>query len=233
MRLLRAEAEARLTEGSADGVEELSTRSPSSALGGNPAGRWFGNLPVGAKISTALAVALLAGLIASVIGMFGLSTVNGNATDIYQENLQPTAALASAQGSFDDEIFGLAMMNIASSETGVEQSRQAALAAADLVVTGVKAYEDLGLDAAQAEPASQLQDGLTAFNKVRDEQLIPAAAKNSAPTPRSTAARPPHWWTRSTTPSTRSAPLRPPAPARPRRTPRTPTTPTGCRCWAA
>jgi len=161
-------------------VEEQSAAPSPPLPGGNPAARWFADLPVGAKISAALAVAVIAGVAASVIGMMGLSTAAGNATAIYEENLQPTAALATAQGSFDDEIFDLAMMNIAGSDADIERSRQAALDAAGLLASGVKSYQGLGLEPAQEEPARQLNEALAAFGKVRDEQLLPAAAKNTA-----------------------------------------------------
>jgi hypothetical protein len=150
-------------------VEEQSAALPP-LLGGNPAARWFANLPVGAKISAALAVAVIAGVAASAIGMMGLSTAAGNATAIYEENLQPTAALASAQGSFDDEIFNLAMMNIASSGADIEKCRQSALDAADLLAAGVKSYQDLGLGPAQEQPATQLNEALAALPGRSQEQ---------------------------------------------------------------
>jgi len=153
--------------------------APPPLLGGNPAARWFTNLPVGAKISAALAAAVIAGVTASAIGLTGLSTAAGNATGIYEENLQPTVMLATAQGSFDDQILDLATLNIARSDADIEESRQGARDAADLLATGVKSYQDLGLDPAQEEPARELNEALTAFGKVRDEQLLPAAAKNS------------------------------------------------------
>ncbi|MFD0522031.1 methyl-accepting chemotaxis protein [Paractinoplanes durhamensis] len=139
---------------------------------------WFGNLRVGVKITTAVAVAVFAGIVVAVLGLTGMSVANGNAVAIYQENLQPSAALANAQGSFDDEIFGLSMMSIATSTAGTEQARKESLAAADMVATGVQGYADLGLDQAQEAPIAALTAGLTAFNKVRDELLIPAAAKS-------------------------------------------------------
>jgi methyl-accepting chemotaxis protein len=161
-------------------VESQSTVVLPASSGGNPAGRWFGSLPVGVKISIALALALLAGLGASIVGMIGLSTANSNANTIYEENLRPAGALARAQGAFDDEIFNLVMMNVDSSPAGVQQSRQAALDAAGLLATGVNDYQNLGLDPAQEKPAQLLSDGLTAFDRVRDEQLIPAVARGSA-----------------------------------------------------
>ncbi|GIF23378.1 methyl-accepting chemotaxis protein [Actinoplanes tereljensis] len=141
-------------------------------------GNWFGNLRVGVKITAAVAVAVIAGLVVAVLGLVGMSVANGNANDIYQENLIPSGALASAQGSFDDEIFGLSMMSIATSATDTQKSRTEALAAADLVVAGVKSYADLGLDQPQEAPIASLNSALTAFDKVRDEQLIPAATKS-------------------------------------------------------
>jgi methyl-accepting chemotaxis protein len=139
-------------------------------------GGWFGNQPVGAKITMALSVAVVAGLIVAGIGLLGMSKADDNANAIYEENLKPTAVLASAQGSFDDELFNLAIMNVAGSAAGTEQARQEALAAADLIATGLKGYVDLGLAPEQQEPVAQLQEGLDAFAKVRDGQLIPAAA---------------------------------------------------------
>jgi methyl-accepting chemotaxis protein len=145
------------------------------ALGGNPAGRWFGNLRVGAKISLALGVALLAGVLVAVLGVVGLSDADANANAIYQENLKPAAVLADAKDSFGDEIFALAMMDIAIGAQDRQQQRQAALAAADLITTGLRGYEAAGLVAAQKSAVAQVDQGLAAFNQVRDAQLIPAA----------------------------------------------------------
>ncbi|WP_213007742.1 methyl-accepting chemotaxis protein [Paractinoplanes toevensis] len=136
---------------------------------------WFDNLRVGVKIGLALSLALLAGAVVAVAGMLALRTANANATAIYEENLKPAGALASAQGSFDDEVFNLTMMEIADTPSATEQRRTAVLAAADLVDSGLSGYEALGLEAAQQEPVTQLRNGLTALATVRDKQLIPAA----------------------------------------------------------
>ncbi len=124
----------------------------------------------------ALSVTVIAGLIVAGIGLRGMSQADHNAEAIYEENPKPTAVLASAQGSFDDELFNLAIMNVTGTAAGTEQARQEALAAADLIATGLKGYVDLGLAPEQEEPVARLQDGLAAFAKVRDGQLIPAAA---------------------------------------------------------
>ena len=52
---------------------------------------WFGNLKVGAKITLALAVALLAGAIVAIAGLNGLSKANAAATTIHAGNLTPSA----------------------------------------------------------------------------------------------------------------------------------------------
>jgi methyl-accepting chemotaxis protein len=141
-------------------------------------GSWFANLRVGVKITAALAVAVLAGLVVAGLGLVGMSTANSNATAIYQENLQPSAALAGAQGSFDDELFGLSMMNIATTAAGTAQRREEVVAAADLLASAVRSYADLGLDQPQQAPLDSLNAGLTAFDKVRDDQLMPAAVRS-------------------------------------------------------
>ena len=143
-------------------------------------GGWFGNLRVGVKIGLALAVALLAGSLVAAVGMAGMSTANANANLIYEENLKPSATIASAQGSFDDEIFSLAMMNIAETPAAAEQERQEALTAAGLVQQQIQEYQALGLDAAQQAPVDSLAQALAAFDKVRDSQLIPAATASEA-----------------------------------------------------
>ncbi|XVV15229.1 methyl-accepting chemotaxis protein [Actinoplanes sp. CA-131856] len=147
-------------------------------VSGAPLTRWFDDLRVGVKITLALLVALLAGGAVAALGVSGMSTANANATAIYEENLKPSGALANAQGSFDDEIFGVAMMNIAGTAATTEKYRQEALAAAELVGAGLEEYRALGLDPAQQQPVDELDSVLPALNKVRDNSLIPAATNS-------------------------------------------------------
>ncbi|MFF5075719.1 methyl-accepting chemotaxis protein [Actinoplanes sp. NPDC000266] len=147
-------------------------------VGGAPLARWFDDLRVGVKITLALLVALLAGGAVAALGVSGMSTANANATTIYEENLKPSGALANAQGSFDDEIFGVALMNIAGTAATTERYRQEALTAADLVVAGLDEYRALGLDPAQQQPVDELDSALPALDKVRDSSLIPAATNS-------------------------------------------------------
>jgi methyl-accepting chemotaxis protein len=149
---------------------------------GTPLGQWFGNLRVGVKISLAILVALLAGVVVATVGLVALGKADTSATAIYQDNLKPSATLATAQGSFDDEIFSLAMMNVVISDADTQKYRQKALTAADLVAADAKAYEALGLDPPQRDPVTQLQQGLAAFNKIRDAQLLPAATDTDSST---------------------------------------------------
>jgi methyl-accepting chemotaxis protein len=139
------------------------------------AGGWFGNLRVGVKISLALAVALLAGGLVAAVGLAGLNTANTHANNIYEENLKPSAMIASAQGSFDDELFALAMMNIADTPATTEQQRKTALESGEEIVAALDEYRALGLEAAQRETVDSLEQALTAFVAVRDDRLIPAA----------------------------------------------------------
>ena len=144
------------------------------------AGGWFANLRVGLKISMALAVALLAGTVVAALGLTGLSSTAASSTAIYEDNFQPAAALAVAQGAFDDELLNLAMLNIATGEADVATHRQAATASAGVVEAGVKSYQDLGVTGAQEESVTQLRQGLTAFGKVRDDLLIPATTSSDS-----------------------------------------------------
>ncbi|MFI7545839.1 methyl-accepting chemotaxis protein [Actinoplanes sp. NPDC049599] len=147
-------------------------------MGAKSGGGWFGNLRVGVKISLALAVALLAGGLVATVGLAGMSTANTNATTIYEENLKPSATIAGAQGAFDDQLFALAMMNIANTPALTETERQNALAAAGRVTQQMEQYEALGLEAAQRAPVDSLAQTLAAFVKVRDDLLIPAATNS-------------------------------------------------------
>ncbi|XVU30438.1 methyl-accepting chemotaxis protein [Actinoplanes sp. CA-054009] len=147
-------------------------------VSGAPLTRWFDDLRVGVKITLALLVALLAGGAVAALGVSGMSAANANATAIYEENLKPSGALANAQGSFDDELFGMAMMNIASTAATTEKYRQEALAAAGLISAGLEEYRALGLDPAQQQPVDELDSVLPALNDVRDKSLFPAATKS-------------------------------------------------------
>ncbi|GAA2716025.1 methyl-accepting chemotaxis protein [Actinoplanes palleronii] len=148
-----------------------------------PAGRrgalgFFGDLPVGVKISGAVAVAVLAGGAVAAAGLAGLNTANSKANGIVAENLKPSQALAVTQGAFDDELLDLARMNIATADAGTEKFRQAALQAHELTVQGIKAYADLGLTSTQQTAVAVIDDGLTTLADIRDKQLVPAAAKD-------------------------------------------------------
>ena len=152
----------------------------SSAVAPSSGGGWFGNLRVGVKIGLALGAALLAGALVAAVGLIGLSTANANATMIYEENLRPAATIATAQGAFDDQLFALAMMNVAETPAATEQERQEVLTAAGIFEQQIQEYESHGLEAAQQAPVDSLTQALVAFDKVRDDQLIPAAAAHDS-----------------------------------------------------
>ncbi|WP_436534763.1 methyl-accepting chemotaxis protein [Actinoplanes sp. HUAS TT8] len=139
---------------------------------------FFSDLRVGVKISVAIAVALLAGVAVAAAGLVGLSQADRHARAIYEENLQPSQALAVAQGSFDDELLDLARMTIAVTDSETESFRQEALDAHDLTVKGVEAYAGLGLAAEQQAAVTAITDGLTKLADIRDNQLF-AAARSS------------------------------------------------------
>jgi methyl-accepting chemotaxis protein len=145
-----------------------------SAAENGTTGSWFGNLGVGVKISLALLVSLLAGGVVAAVGLVALSKANANAIEIYEENLKPSAALAAAQGSFDDELFDLAMANISAEASETQERLSSAKQSASLVQAGVDDYAALGLEPAQQSPMTALKQGLTAFNTARDTRLVPA-----------------------------------------------------------
>ncbi|BBH67808.1 hypothetical protein ACTI_44930 [Actinoplanes sp. OR16] len=140
---------------------------------------FFGDLPVGVKISGALAVALLAGGAVAAAGLAGLSTANSKANAIVEENLKPSQALAVTQGAFDDELLNLARMNIAVTDAGAENFRQAAIDAHELTLQGIEQYAGLGLTSVQQTAVTTINDGLTTLAGIRDDQLVPAAAKGN------------------------------------------------------
>ncbi|UQU62861.1 methyl-accepting chemotaxis protein [Couchioplanes caeruleus] len=149
----------------------MARRRPATESGTS----WFGNLGVGVKISLALVVSLLAGGVVATVGLVALSRANVNATEIYEENLKPSAALAAAQGAFDDELFDLAMANVAAEASEAQERLGTAKQAAAVVQQGADDYAALGLEPAQQSPMTALKEGLTAFNAARDARLIPAA----------------------------------------------------------
>ncbi|UQU62862.1 methyl-accepting chemotaxis protein [Couchioplanes caeruleus] len=138
-------------------------------------GGWIANLRVGVKIGLALVVSLLAGGVVAAVGLLALGTANANAHAIYEQNLKPAAALAAAQGSFDDEQFMLALATVSDerseSEVKVGEARRAATALA----TGVYTYKSLGLQGTKGQLIARLEKDLLAFHSARDAQLVPAA----------------------------------------------------------
>ncbi|MFI5845197.1 methyl-accepting chemotaxis protein [Catenuloplanes sp. NPDC051500] len=139
---------------------------------------WLGDLRISVKFGVALAVALFAGALVAVTGMAGLRSANQNALGIYEENLQPSQMLAAAQGAFDDELFSLTLMNIAGTDAMTAQRRTEMTAAVDALTAGLAEYERLGLAPEQQTPFTAIQDGLAAFDKARDDQLLRAAASS-------------------------------------------------------
>ncbi|BCJ49549.1 methyl-accepting chemotaxis protein [Actinoplanes sp. NBRC 14428] len=144
----------------------------------HPVSRWFGNLRIGVKISLALLVAVLGGVSVAVGGMIGLREANENAVEIYEENLRPTASLARLQGAFDDQLVALALAEVSDAGSRTAQYRQAALDAGALVVKGLREYADAGLEPAQRTAVDELNQALSAFTRVRDDRLLPAAVAN-------------------------------------------------------
>ncbi|PRY32206.1 methyl-accepting chemotaxis protein [Pseudosporangium ferrugineum] len=144
----------------------------------HPVSRWFGNLRIGVKISLALLVAVLGGVSVAVGGMIGLREANENAVEIYEENLRPTASLARLQGAFDDQLLALALAEVSDAGSRTAQYRQAALDAGALVVKGLREYADAGLEPAQRTAVDELNQALSAFTRVRDDRLLPAAVAN-------------------------------------------------------
>ncbi|WP_306208050.1 methyl-accepting chemotaxis protein [Actinoplanes sp. RD1] len=146
---------------------------------GEQAGRaganWFGNLRVGVKISVAVGAALLAGGLVAGTGIAGMSTVKANGAAIYAENLLPSQALASAQGAFDDELLSLTMADIDSTTAESQQDFDKAVAAHQLVVSGIQGYAALGVDAAQEEPVATIKADLAKLAQARDSTLKTAA----------------------------------------------------------
>jgi methyl-accepting chemotaxis protein len=139
---------------------------------------WFADLRVGAKITFTLVVALLACALVALFGGRGLRDVDGRLTEIYEENLKPIQELAIAQEAFDEEIINLTLMNIASTATATTEKREAVRAASDVVDEGLATYINFGLTPEQQGYVDTLHAGLTAFRKVQDEQLVPAAQRN-------------------------------------------------------
>ena len=138
--------------------------------------RWFADLRVGVKIGLALGVALLAGMAANGVAMVALGRVNDNATAIYQENLLPATELADTQGAFDDELLALALSNSTVSTADSARKRDAAVTSGKDVDQVIAKYRALGVEPAQDQALTRLEQGLGAFTKVRDAKLIPALA---------------------------------------------------------
>jgi methyl-accepting chemotaxis protein len=138
---------------------------------------WFGDLRVGAKIAMALAVAMVAGGLVALFGGLGLRDVDARSTEIYEENLKPSHELALGQGSFDDALINLTMMNIAVTPAAKAERKQGVQAAGAAVTESLRAYEQHGLTAEQQGHMDQLQTALAAYSKLATEQLMPAAER--------------------------------------------------------
>ena len=138
-------------------------------------GGWFAGLRVGVKIGLALVVSLLAGGVVAAVGLAALGTANANATAIYEHNLKPSAVLAGAQGSFDDELFRLAMATVSDEPEEAQEYVAAAKGAATKAQDGVSGYEKLGLEGDQRKIVTHLKQSLSAFDTVRDARLVPTA----------------------------------------------------------
>ncbi|GAA0898659.1 methyl-accepting chemotaxis protein [Virgisporangium aurantiacum] len=136
---------------------------------------WFADLKVGAKIATALGVAMVACGAVALFGGLGLRDVDARSTEIYEENLKPIQQLADAQDAFEDGLLTLTLMNIATTPSATAQHKQDLSKVGGIVDTLLQEYQDLGLTAEQQKLMNDLRTALTSYRKVRTELLIPAA----------------------------------------------------------
>ena len=141
---------------------------------------WFGDLKVGVKISVALGTALLAGGIVAGTGLTALSSADKNSTSIVEENLKPSQQLASAKGSFDDELLLITQAYIATDAATIKKLVTESIAAGDLAASGVSNYSGLGVDPAQTEPLANVTNGLNALKTIINSTLATAAAANDS-----------------------------------------------------
>ncbi|GAA2470196.1 methyl-accepting chemotaxis protein [Winogradskya humida] len=139
---------------------------------------WFGDLKVGVKISVALGTALLAGGIVAGTGLTALSSADKNSTSIVEENLVPSQQLASAQGSFDDELLLITQAYISTDAATIKKLVTESTTAGDLAASGVGDYAGLGVDPAQTDPLTNVTNGLNALKTIINSTLAPAATAN-------------------------------------------------------
>ena len=136
---------------------------------------WFGDLRVGAKIATALAVAMVACGLVALFGGLGLRDVDARSTEIYEENLKPIQQLSDAQRAFEDGLLTVTLMTIASTQAETAKHKQELSKVGGVVDGLLQEYQDLGLAAEQQKLMDDLRTALTAYRNVRTDLLIPAA----------------------------------------------------------
>ncbi|GIE72808.1 methyl-accepting chemotaxis protein [Actinoplanes palleronii] len=143
--------------------------TPLPGRPGNPAARWFADLPVAAKIFTAVGVVAVAAIAAGVLAVASLSKVYASTESIVQSNMIPSLELADLR-------VAAVSVRVAVRDVALLSDKDAAVAkvtVADAAVTAAtEVYRQHATDPAAVDAFTQLW---AQYISIRDAKQIPAA----------------------------------------------------------
>ncbi|WIN00396.1 methyl-accepting chemotaxis protein [Actinoplanes oblitus] len=138
----------------------------------NPIVRWFADLPVGAKIFSAVGVVAAAAIIAGVLAVSSLAGVYDSTQTIVEKNLRPLGQLSEVRAA-------ALSVRVATRDVALLSDKDAAVAklkaADEAVTTAAAAYRPDAADPAAFDAFSKVWQQYTSL---RDEKQIPAARAN-------------------------------------------------------
>jgi methyl-accepting chemotaxis protein len=135
----------------------------------------FGDLPVQAKIYTAVLVSIVAALAMGLVGLQKLSTADEAAEYLYSQNLVPVAQLGQIQAGVEASWAAVLDLAITDDQAGRTADRQAMDEADAAVDEAYAAYTATDLTGREQAVAA-FQQSWTSLKQIRDQRLLPSAA---------------------------------------------------------
>jgi methyl-accepting chemotaxis protein len=149
--------------------------SSSSARSGTAFARWFGDRKVGTKVLVAvLSAAAVAGTV-GVVAVVNVQQLAERSAALYEEGLVPAQIIGDAQLAQDSARRELLNVLAAQSPADIEDNLGDVRTDDDALATAMAAYEEFPLDGGKAEHVRLVAEEWSAYQAVREAQLIPLA----------------------------------------------------------
>lgn len=149
----------------------------TDVTGGRQRGRWWGDLPVLAKVMSAVSVAALAAAIAGGVGIVKLAAVDDVGGGIYERNLVPVGLLAQVDGDAN-EVRATILRHVISTDPDHMRERDNEITQFRRHLDGVWAqYTAVPGSAAEQAAREQFETALAGMYKAADDDILPLSRK--------------------------------------------------------